>query len=153
MSSSRPTNGEMNVAPAREASRAWFIEKTSVTLVLISRSDRPRTAFRPSTAIGILMVTLDWSSFAQSSPSLTIPAASVRHGLDRDRAVDRGQDVLDALLERPAGLADERRVGGDAVEDAPTGDFADFLDVSRVNEDLQVRLPLDRATGDCSRTG
>jgi hypothetical protein len=38
MSSRRPTNGEIRLAPALAASRPWFELKTSVQLVLIPSS-------------------------------------------------------------------------------------------------------------------
>ena len=46
---------------------------------------------------------------------------------------------LDDLLEISTRFFDERRVGGDAVEDAPCGDFSDFVNVSSVKEELHER--------------
>src|SRR3954470_499674 len=57
-SSSRPTNGEMYVAPALAASSAWVAEKHSVTLVLMPSLVHVRTAFMPSASIGILTTML-----------------------------------------------------------------------------------------------
>src|SRR5213593_929002 len=55
-----------------------------------------------------------------------------RCDLEGDRSVDEGEDVLDDLGPLPAGLRSERRIRGDAVEDAPRGRLADLVDVRRV---------------------
>jgi hypothetical protein len=44
MSSSRPTKGEMKVAPALAASSAWFAEKQRVTLTMRPSSASVRQA-------------------------------------------------------------------------------------------------------------
>ena len=42
----------------------------------------------------------------------------------------------DRLLERPPFLGDQRRVGGDAVEDAHGIGLADFVQVGGINEEF-----------------
>ncbi len=54
MSSSRPTNGEMSVAPALAASRPWFDEKISVQFVRMPSSAKRLIASRPFSLIATL---------------------------------------------------------------------------------------------------
>ena len=57
-SSSLPTNGEMKVAPALAASRAWLAEKQSVTLTFRPSCLSARQALNPSQVDGTLTATL-----------------------------------------------------------------------------------------------
>ena len=54
MSSSRPTNGEMRLAPALAARRPWFAVKMSVQLVLMPSSAKRLIASRPFSLIATL---------------------------------------------------------------------------------------------------
>ena len=54
ISSRRPTNGEMNVAPALAASRACIGVKHSVTLTIVPFSDSSLQTFRPAGGSGTL---------------------------------------------------------------------------------------------------
>ncbi len=73
MSSSRPTNGEMNVAPALAASSAWFAEKQSVTLTIRPSSLSARQAFSPSQVSGTFTAMFG-ASCASLRPSAIIPS-------------------------------------------------------------------------------
>ena len=64
-------------------------------------------------------------------PSKSIAATSAETGPWHDVA-DLGDDVGD----RPPGLQDERRIGGDAVEEPGLGKLADFGDVGRVDKEF-----------------
>jgi hypothetical protein len=75
-SSSRPTNGEMYVAPALAASSACVALKHSVTLVLMPSSAQILVAFRPSAISGILTTMLGRSA-ASSRASFIISSQVV----------------------------------------------------------------------------
>src|SRR5690606_20301611 len=74
--SSRPTNGEMNDAPAFAASSACTGEKHSVTFTLMSSARKRRHATRPASVSGTLMTMLS-AIFASSRPSASIFSVSV----------------------------------------------------------------------------
>ena len=76
MSSSRPMKGEMKVAPALAASRAWFALKHKVTLTMVPSLVSARQAFSPSHVIGTLMVTF-LAIFARWRPSASMPSTSM----------------------------------------------------------------------------
>src|SRR5712692_6491698 len=73
MSSRRPRNGLMYVAPALAESRAWVAEKQSVWLTRMPLPLRYFTAFSPSLVSGHFTTALGaiWDS---SSPSLATPS-------------------------------------------------------------------------------
>ena len=82
---------------------------------------------------------------AASLRALAHHAVEVGRGdFGRDRALDRCADFGDHLLDRPAGLGDQRRVGGDAVEQAGRGELADFGNVGGVDKEFHVQLLSDR---------
>src|SRR5690606_28797159 len=56
--------------------------------------------------------------------------------LGRDRPGDDVGDLGDDLQDRPAGLGDQRGVGGDAVHEAGLGQLAQQGDVGGVEEEL-----------------
>src|SRR5690606_16955586 len=64
-----------------------------------------------------------------------------RHHFGRDRAGDDGADFLRHLGDAAARLENQRRVGGDAVEQAEIVEFPDFLHVGCVDEELHGFLP------------
>ena len=76
MSSSRPTNGLMKVAPALAASSACAAEKHSVTLTRMPSPDKALQALMPSRVSGTL-TTMCSSIAAMSWPSRIMPAKSV----------------------------------------------------------------------------
>ena len=67
ISSSLPTNGDINVAPAFAAKRAWFAEKHKVTLTKTSSLRNFRHAFRPSHVNGTFIVTFFAIAFNTSA--------------------------------------------------------------------------------------
>ena len=71
MSSIRPTNGLMKVAPALAARSAWFAEKQSVTLTIRPSPVSVRQARRPSQVSGTLTAMLA-ASCASLRPSSII---------------------------------------------------------------------------------
>src|SRR5690606_12660476 len=61
-----------------------------------------------------------------------------------DRAGGDLADLAQHLEEVAAGLPDQRRVGGDAVDESECGKFADLGDLGRINEEFHVfRLSLE----------
>src|SRR6266446_2609641 len=76
MSSRRPRNGLMYVAPAFAERSAWVAEKQSVWLTRIPSLDRCLTALSPSLVRGHL-TTAFGATWASSLPSLTMPSKSV----------------------------------------------------------------------------
>ena len=67
MSSIRPMKGDMNVAPALAANRAWVGEKQSVTFTGISSFLRMRHAVSPASVRGTLITMFLWI-FARRLP-------------------------------------------------------------------------------------
>ena len=136
MSSSRPTNGDRSEAPAFAARRPWLAVKISVQFVLIPSSAKRLIASRPSSLIGTL-TTMFGASFAKWRPSSSIPSTS-----SATTSAETGPGVIVqiswriVLVARAADLGEERRVGRDAVEDAPAGGGPDLFDVGGVEEDL-----------------
>jgi hypothetical protein len=59
-----------------------------------------------------------------------------RDDLGRDRAGDDAGDLAHDLEEIAARFVDQRRVGGDSVEQARFGKLADFGDFGGVGEEL-----------------
>ena len=64
-----------------------------------------------------------------------------RRNLCADRAFDDAADLADSLEEVAAGLGNQRRVGGDAIEQASRGELADFGYFGRVYEEFHGCLP------------
>ena len=75
-SSSRPTKGEMNEAPALAARIAWAAEKHSVTFTIVPSSDRRLQVFKPSRVSGTLTA-MFLAMRASFWPSRSIVAWSV----------------------------------------------------------------------------
>src|SRR5229473_1701036 len=76
ISSSRPTNGEMKLAPALAARSACGAEKHRVTLTMVPSPESARQVLRPSCVSGTLTVTLR-AIFASLRPSASIVGKSV----------------------------------------------------------------------------
>src|SRR5262249_22338971 len=72
-------------------------------------------------------------------------------GLERDRPLDLGEDLLPHALGVVGLLRHERGVGGHAAEHAPAVDLADLLDVGGVQEQLHGRPPWVAWTDDGAR--
>src|SRR5439155_14013997 len=67
----------------------------------------------------------------------------VRHDLCGHRAAVDAADLLEDLLVGHAlDLAEQGRVGGDAVQDAPAVDGTDLVDVGGIEEELHRGLPV-----------
>ncbi len=108
-----------------------------MTLTLWPRPASARHAFSPSQVSGTLITTLPAMLGKLRAPAP--PSVKVSGGhLGGDRAGDRRANLGDDLADRPAGLGDKRRVGGDAVDDAHGGEIADFVDVGGVGEELHL---------------
>src|SRR5229473_313794 len=75
ISSSRPTNGEMKLAPALAARSACGAEKHRVTLTMVPSPESARQVLRPSCVSGTLTVTLR-AIFASLRPSASIVGKS-----------------------------------------------------------------------------
>ena len=75
-SSRRPTNGEINVAPAFAARRACPAEKHNVTFTMTLRSESVLHTFRPAGVRGTFTATFG-AIFASFSPSFNIVSKSV----------------------------------------------------------------------------
>src|SRR5262245_42846630 len=71
MSSSRPTKGEMNVAPALAASSAWAAEKHRVTFTIVPSEASALQVFSPSGVSGTFTATF-LASLASFLPSSSI---------------------------------------------------------------------------------
>jgi hypothetical protein len=65
-----------------------------------------------------------------------------------DRAVDDGADFLGDFADVAAGFHDQRRIGGDAVDQAQVVEFADFVHVGCVDKEFHFTLP-SCASRDC----
>ena len=136
MSSTRPRNGETKVAPILAARIACAGEKTRVTLMGMPAWTRRAPALTPARVIGTLTTTLS-AIAARSWPWPTISSTvSARH-LGGHRTGDQVGDQLDEIGEVEALLGGQRRVGRDAVEDAPTLGGLEVGQVGRVEEQLQ----------------
>ncbi len=92
-SSRRPTNGEMKVAPAFAASKAWAGEKQSVTLTIVPSPVSARQAFSPSGVSGTLIATLSptlrSTSASRSMPSQSSATTSAETGPATTAAISR----------------------------------------------------------------
>ena len=110
--------------------------KISVQFVLMPSSAKRLIASRPSSLIGTL-TTMFGASLANARPSSSIPSTS-----SATTSAETGPGVILQISWRTssyvdaAGLREEGRVGGDAVEHAPAGDGPDLFDVGGVEEDL-----------------
>ena len=140
MSSRRPTNGETRLAPAFAASSPWLVLKISVQLVLMPSSAKREIASRPFSLIATL-TTMFGASLAKWRPLLEHPVDVVGDHLGRYRPGRDLADLLEDRVVRPADLGVEARVGGDAVENAPSGGGPDLFDLGRVEEDLHRAAP------------
>src|SRR4029453_8841569 len=83
ISSSRPTKGEMNDAPALAASRAWAAEKHRVTFTIVPSEESALQVLRPSGVSGTFTATFlaSLASFVPSSHLLVL--GRDRFGADR----------------------------------------------------------------------
>ena len=134
MSSMRPTKGEMKVAPALAASSAWLAEKHSVTLTMRFISVRiVLQAFRPSSVSGTLMQILS-AILARHLGFLHHLLVFGGDDFGRNRALDDAADFLGDLGDVAAGLQDQRRIGGDAVEQPEIVQLADFLHIGGIDK-------------------
>ena len=139
MSSSRPMNGEMKVAPALAASSAWLAEKHSVTLTIVPSPVSALQALRPSQVSGTLTVTF-LAILASARPSLSMPSRSVAATSALTGPGTSCADLGDDLLEVAPGLGHQRRIGGDAVEQAGCGQLLDLGHVRRIDEEFHAGL-------------
>ena len=135
MSSSRPTKGEMKVAPALAASSAWFAEKQRVTLTIRPSSESVRQALSPSQVSGTFT-----AMFGRELRELAAlghhPLVVERHGLGADRPLDLVADLADHLDEVAARFLDEARVRRHAVDQAERVQLANLVDLGGVHEEF-----------------
>ena len=148
MSSSRPTNGLTNVAPTFAASSAWAAEKISVTLTRVP-SRRQRLA-RLDAVPGerhldddVLVDLRELAPFAQHALDIG------RDDFGAGRPLHDLADPLEDGAVVAAFLRQQRRVGGDAVDDAERHQRFDFLEIARVDEESSLLI---LATGGCIRS-
>jgi len=74
------------------------------------------------------------------------------HHFRADAAIDDLADAANLLLEGLPLLGDQRRIGGDSIEDSPAGPFAEFLQVGSIQEDLHTStLQPNRTRGESGR--
>ncbi len=97
-------------------------------------------ACTPSFVNGTL-TTMCSSMAARSRPSRIIPAVIGGDHLGADRALHGLADLLEDRARIARFLRHQRRVGGDAVEDADRGERLDLLQVAGVDKQLHRRTP------------
>jgi hypothetical protein len=126
--------GDTKVAPARAASRAWLALKHKVTFTMVP----PWVS-----AAGLESVPCQRHfhgdvrrQFGQMTPFADHAVGLERGDFGAHRALDEAADLLDHLLEVPARLGDERRIGGHPVDEAHRDEFADLVRVGRVGKEL-----------------
>ena len=71
--------------------------------------------------------------------------AGERDHLGRDRPRGDPANLLHHLQELPPGLVDQRRVGGDAIQQARLGEFANVGGIGRVGKEFHAHSSSPRA--------
>ena len=135
------------------ASSAWVAEKQRVTLVRIpsflKRGDGAQAVRRQRH--------LDHHVVGERGEAVPLRHDLVvlgRQHLARDRAGHQLRDLLDGRQVRLAGLGDQRRVGGDAVDHAPLEAGLDLFDLRGIEEEFHGRaLPFRPLSNVAPRAG
>jgi hypothetical protein len=124
--------GEMKVAPALAASRAWAGAKQSVTLTVVAQ---PPAGFQAIP--GQRHLDGDVRGDLGQMPALGDHAVRIRRrDLGTDRPVDDRANLLNRREEAAPGLCYKRRIGGDAVEQTGRRQVANLVNVGGIDEEL-----------------
>jgi hypothetical protein len=141
MSSRRPTKGEMKLAPALAASSAWLAEKQSVTLTM-------RLQFRADGLAGLQAVErqrhLDADIVGDLGQDLRflhhLPVFG-RHDLGGNRPSTMSQISLVTSAMLPPDFRISEGLVVTPSTQAEIVEFADFLDVGRVDKEFHEASP------------